>query len=83
METRESSPATEAILFREDCFDFSLEGPQEGRACWLTSFLLKPGPQWALGELEGDMSVLEADRGRFSPANVSAEVLELELFKGL
>mmetsp|Transcript_3826 Transcript_3826/g.9879 ORF Transcript_3826/g.9879 Transcript_3826/m.9879 type:complete len:961 (-) Transcript_3826:56-2938(-) len=62
------------VLFREDTLEYSFEEPRESQACWLTSFFLKPGPQWTLGELEGDLSMLEAKRAGPPPptANLCA-----------
>nr|AIW63286.1 polyketide synthase AS3D902 [Azadinium spinosum] len=50
--------ANTILLVREDCFDFAYEEPDEGEACWLMSFMLKPGAVWDLeGDLVGDTDV--------------------------
>nr|AIW63285.1 polyketide synthase AS3D901 [Azadinium spinosum] len=49
--------ANTIVLTREDCFDFAYEEPDEGEACWLTSFMLKPGAMWDLDNLVGDTDV--------------------------
>mmetsp|Transcript_119375 Transcript_119375/g.266633 ORF Transcript_119375/g.266633 Transcript_119375/m.266633 type:complete len:952 (-) Transcript_119375:69-2924(-) len=53
----EAAPNT-ILIVREDCFTFAYEEPDEGEACWLMSFLLKPGAVWDLdGDLVGDTDI--------------------------
>lgn len=49
-----SASAGTILIFREDTFEYAYEEPEDGEACWLQAFLMKPGAQWALGELRGD-----------------------------
>jgi len=55
-----SAPANTLLLVREDAFEYSYEEPRNAEASWLLAFFLKPGPQWSLGELDGDTALLAA-----------------------
>jgi len=52
-----SLPANTVLIMREDTFDYTYTEPQKGEAAWLTAFFMKPGPNWSLGELEGDTDI--------------------------
>jgi len=70
------------VVFREDCFDYSFEEPEGGeRAYWLTTFLLRPMPQWTFGDdLEGDLSVFQVPKtGPRAPQNDLVAVCALSL----
>jgi len=48
------------LIMREDAFEYTYEEPVDGEACWLTSFLMRPSPQWAMeGQISGDTSLLQ------------------------
>jgi len=53
-----SAPGNTILLVREDTYEYGYEEPEDGEACWLTAFLLKPGPTWTMSELEGDHDLL-------------------------
>jgi len=47
------------LVIREDTFEYTYEEPEDGEACWLTSFLMRQAPQWNIeGQLAGDTSLL-------------------------
>ncbi|CAE8710629.1 unnamed protein product, partial [Polarella glacialis] len=50
------------VVVRSDTFDYAYDEPEDdGEAFWLQSFLLRPGPKWALGELvSGDLAMLSS-----------------------
>ncbi|CAK0909117.1 unnamed protein product, partial [Prorocentrum cordatum] len=64
------------LIFREDTFEYSYEEPEEGEACWLQAFLMKPAARWALGELRGDaLSLLRGPAGGPAPPPPDADNL--------
>lgn len=52
-----ASPNT-ILLWRQDTFNYSFMEPIRGQAFWLQSFFMRVGPQYTLGEFEGDPSTL-------------------------
>jgi len=61
------------LILREDTFGYTFEEPEEGEACWLMSFLMKPGRQWTMeGGVDGDVTVLSGVGDGPPPPNADA-----------
>jgi polyketide synthase-associated protein len=54
-----TASANTILLMREDAYFFTYEEPADGEACWLQSVFMKEGPDWDIGEIEGDLSVFQ------------------------
>nr|AQS99318.1 type I polyketide synthase [Gambierdiscus polynesiensis] len=68
-----SASSNTILIVREDTFHYRYEEPDDGEACWLTSFFMRQAPEWSVvGQVDGDTSFFETTGAGPPPPSADA-----------